>query len=154
MTLHLIPGRRKKPRHSADARIAELQAEHAAVMATLRKENVKLLRSLAAADEFFIEQDRRVTALERDLAAEQQARAVAEADVETRDRWIVDLKREAADLQRRLDIACQATAAADQTQEIDPEVVARICGRPVPLFEAPFATVDPGRVSPSWAPTT
>ena len=61
------------------------------------------------------------------------------------------LQQQIADLERRLNIACQATAAADQTQEIDPDVVARICGRPVPLFEAPFATTDPGRVSPSWA---
>lgn len=154
MTLHLIPGRRQKPRHRADDRIADLNAEHATAEAQLRKQNVKLLRSLAAADEFFTEQDQRVTALEQELAAEQRARAVAEADVETRDRWITDLKRELADAQRRLDIACQATAAADQTQEIDPDTVARICGRPVPLFEAPFATTDPGRGLPSWARTT
>lgn len=64
---------------------------------------------------------------------------------------VAGLEQQIADLEHRLNIACQATAAADQTQEIDPEVVARICGRPIPLHQAPFATVDPGSVSPSWA---
>lgn len=63
------------------------------------------------------------------------------------------LEQQVADLERRLAIACQASAAADQTQEIDPETVRRICAQPVPLYEAPFATVDPGDVRPSWART-
>lgn len=58
------------------------------------------------------------------------------------------LEQQIADLEHRLNIACQATAAADQTQEIDPGVVARICGRPVPLHLSPMA--NPANV-PSWA---
>ncbi|MEH0552523.1 hypothetical protein [Streptomyces sp. B21-101] len=151
MSLHLIPGRRKQPRHSADVRIAELQAEHEATERRLRKENVKLLRSLAAADEFFMEQDRRVTALEADLAAEKRARTVAEADVAVRDRWIADLQRELADARKRMKVSALAETAATETQEIDPEVVAQVCGRPIPLYQAPFATTDPGRVNPPQA---
>ncbi|MEU3613423.1 hypothetical protein ABZ725_14065 [Streptomyces sp. NPDC006872] len=65
---------------------------------------------------------------------------------------IAGLEEKAADLERRLNIACQATAAADQTQEIDTATVARICAKPVPLHQAPMAaTTDPGRVPPSWA---
>ncbi|MER5584056.1 hypothetical protein ABT090_20790 [Streptomyces asoensis] len=147
-----LPTRRPRPvrKHRADDRIAVLEAE----LHALRKVETKLLKSLAAADEFFTEQHANVTALEQELAQEKRGRATAEAEVETRDRWIKDLKRELDDVQHRLDVACQATAAADQTQEIDPDAVARICGRPVPLYEAPFATVDPGRVRPSWARTT
>ena len=61
------------------------------------------------------------------------------------------LEQQVADLERRLRVACQANAAADQTQEIDPEIVRRICVQP--LYEAPFATTDPGRIRPSWART-
>ncbi|WP_432139738.1 hypothetical protein [Streptomyces sp. bgisy154] len=55
------------------------------------------------------------------------------------------LEQRIADLEHRLAIACQASAAADQTQEIPAEVVQRMC-TPVPLYRAPFATTDPGRI--------
>ncbi|MDF2707041.1 MAG: hypothetical protein K0R62_2693 [Nonomuraea muscovyensis] len=66
---------------------------------------------------------------------------------------VAGLERQVADLEHRLGIACQASAAADQTQEIDPEVVKRMTGPPVPLHQAPFAVTDPGHVRPAWART-
>lgn len=99
--------------------------------------------------------DLRIKALVVQLEDAEARHAETVARIDERHAEVVaGLERQVADLERRLDIACQATAAADQTQEIDPDVVARICGRPIPLHEAPFATTDPGRVSPSWARTT
>lgn len=99
--------------------------------------------------------DLRIKALGVQLEDQEAAHAETVARIDARHaETVAGLEQQIADLERRLAIACQANAAADQTQEIDPEVVARICGRPVPLFEAPFATTDPGRVAPSWARTT
>jgi chromosome segregation ATPase len=143
-----LPTRRPRPvrKHRADDRIADLEAEASA----LRKVEAKLLKSLAAADEFFQQQDGNMTALEQELAAEKQARAVAEADVAVRDRWIADLQRELADTRKRMKVSALAETAATETQEIDPEVVARICGRPVPLHLSPMA--NPANV-PAWTHT-
>ena len=80
----------------------------------------------------------------------QHAETVARIDARHAE-IVTGLERQLADLEHRLGIACRATAAADQTQEIDPEAVKRMLGRPVPLHQAPFATTDPGRVRPSWA---
>lgn len=54
-----------------------------------------------------------------------------------------------AGLQHRLGIACKANAAADQTQEIDPEEVRRNCIKPVPLHQSPMARREPDHV-PGW----
>jgi negative regulator of replication initiation len=117
---HLPTLRQKpQPKHRADELIAELKAQHAAETATLRKENVKLLKSLAAADEFFEQQDRNMTLLETELAAEQRARAAADAEVEARGRWIGDLERKLAEAQRRLDVGVKAEYVIAKTQEID-----------------------------------
>jgi hypothetical protein len=56
------------------------------------------------------------------------------------------LEQQLAELKWRLGIACQASAAADQTQEIPAEVVRQLCVQPVPLHQAPFASTSPGQV--------
>lgn len=84
-----------------------------------------------------------------DDQAREHADTVARIDARHAE-TVAGLERQVADLEHRLAIACQASAAADQTQEIDPEVVKRITAPPVPLHQAPFATTDPGRVRPSW----
>lgn len=111
-----LPTRRPKPvrKHRADDRIDALEVE----LSALRKVEAKLLKSLAAADEFFQQQDGKLTALEGELAAEKRARAVAEADVATRDRWITDLKRELADARQRMKVNALAETAVTETQEI------------------------------------
>jgi phage host-nuclease inhibitor protein Gam len=76
---------------------------------------------------------------------QEHAETIARID-ERHAETVAELRREIADLRRRLAIACQATAAADQTQEIPAEVVRRITAAPVPLHQAPFATTDPGRL--------
>ncbi|AVH59922.1 MULTISPECIES: hypothetical protein [Streptomyces] len=148
----LIPGRRdrKKPRHRADDRIAELTADYEQQLAELRDENVRLHHFKAEADDFFMIQAAYVTGLEDDkrelqqrLADEQGARAVADADVEARDRWVRDLEIKVADLERRLDVRKLAESAVAITQPI-PVIT------PVPLHQAPFATTNPGRVPGSW----
>lgn len=85
-----------------------------------------------------------------DDQAQEHAETVQRID-ERHAETVAGLEQRVADLEHRLDIACQANAAADETQEINPEVVKRLCITPVPLHQAPFATTDPGRVRPSWA---
>lgn len=154
MTLtNFIPGRRdrKKPRHRADDRIAELKARHAAEVEALREENVALLNMKAAADDHFMLMADLITDLEDDvrrlraeLADEQGARAVAERDVEARDRWIRDLENQVTDAERRLDVRKLAETAVARTQEIP--IVTRV----MPLQQAPFATTNPGRLPCTW----
>lgn len=126
MTLNdLLPMRRQpkaRKANRAEAKIARLEAHLAAV----QDDNVRLLNFKAAADDYFMVQAQFTADLEADvrrltgqLAAEQGARAVAEADVEARDRWLKDMERELADARRRLDIGVLAEAAASRTQEID-----------------------------------
>ena len=115
--LDRIPTRGPRParKHRVDDRIAALEAE----MAKLRRENVKLLRSLAAADEFFEQQDRNMRLLERELAAEQRAHAVADAEVEARGRWIADLERRLEEVTHRIDVRVKAEHVIAKTQPID-----------------------------------
>lgn len=95
--------------------------------------------------------DLRIKALTVQLEDQETAHAEVIARIDARHAEVVaGLEQQIADLEHRLTIACQATAAADQTQEIDAAVVARICGQPIPLYQAPFATTDPAHV-PSWA---
>jgi hypothetical protein len=56
------------------------------------------------------------------------------------------LENQIAELERRLQIGVLAEAAAAQTQEI-PILVAPV---PVPLHQAPFASVNPGRLPCTW----
>lgn len=146
-----LPTRRPRParKHRASDHIAALKAEHAADLAELgdeivqlRKSNVKLVRSLASADEFFRQQDANMTALERELAAEQRARAIAEADIATRDRWIADLKRDLGDTRERMKVNALAETAVTETQEIPVITLheAAAAGRLGPV-------TDPGRIS-------
>jgi hypothetical protein len=100
--------------------------------------------------------DLRIKALgvQLDDQAREHADTVARIDARHAE-TVAGLERQVADLEHRLGIACQASAAADQTQEIDPEVVKRMTAQrvPVPLHQAPFETTDPGCVRPSWART-
>ncbi|MCX5522646.1 hypothetical protein OG342_07175 [Streptomyces bobili] len=93
--------------------------------------------------------DLRIKALVVQLDDQEAAHAETIARIDARHAETVRLlEQQIADLERRLAIACQATAAADQTQEIDPKVIARICGQPVPLHLSPMA--NPAHV-PAWA---
>ena len=164
--------RRGTGNHRADDRIAELEARHAAEVAALkagyeqqlgelREENVALHNRLAGADDFFMIQDQYLTGLEGDvrqltaqLAEEQGARAVAEADAETRSRWIGDLERQLAEVKRRLEIRVLAEQAVAQTQELDVrELRNRFTSGPVvTLHNSPQAR-RPDHV-PAWAKTS
>ena len=153
-------GRREKaekPRrkHRADDRIAEIEARHAADLAGLRDENVRLHHFKAEADDHFMIMHQLVTDLEADVrrlraevAAAQGASAVAEADVEARNGWIKDLERQAADLRQRLDVSTFAEAAGARTQEIDVRSLQErfATGHVVALHEAPIASTDPAHV--------
>lgn len=150
-------GRREKARrkHRAVDRIAELEAGHAADLAGLRDENVRLHRLKAAADDHFMVMHQLVNDLEADvrrlradLAAAQGAQAVAVADIEARNAWIADLERQAAELHRRLDVRTFAEAAAARTQEIDVRSLQErfATGPVVALHESPLASADPAHV--------
>lgn len=154
MTLNdLLPMRRQlKPRKAnrAETKLARLEAHLAAV----QEDNARLLNFKAAADDYFMVQAQFTADLEDDvrrlteqLAAEQGARAVAEADVEARDRWIKDMERELADARRRIDIGVLAEAAAAQTQETDMRGLRErfAAGRVVTLHHSPQAA-DPTHV--------
>lgn len=152
-------GRRGKPakprrKHRANDRIAELEARHAAELAGLRDENVRLHHFKAAADDHFMLMHQLATDLEvdvrwlrADLAEAQGARAVAEADVEARNGWIADLERQTAELRQRLDVSTFAEAAAARTQEIDVRSLQErfATGPVVALHQAPLAA-DPTHV--------
>ena len=156
-------GRREKPRrkHRAADRIAELEARHAAELAGLRDENVRLHHFKQAADDHFMimhqlagDLEADVRRLRAELADAQGARAVAEADVETRNGWIADLERQVTELRQRLDISTFAEAAAARTQEIDVRSLQErfATGPVVALHQAPIASVDPTHVpSPTHA---
>ncbi|MFI1485681.1 hypothetical protein [Streptomyces sp. NPDC020747] len=58
---------------------------------------------------------------------------------------IRELEDRIAELENRLNVGVLAEAAAAQTQEIP------IVPIPVALHQAPFATTNPGRGTPSWA---
>jgi chromosome segregation ATPase len=119
----------------------------------LREENVKLLTLLAGADDQFMLQDQRIKELEvengdlkQQLAGEREARIGIERDRDAQERWIQHLQSELADAERRLDVRTWAEAAAAKTVEMPVIEV-------VPLYAAPFATTNPGRVRPAWAKT-
>ena len=142
-------------KHRATDRIAELEAQHAAELAGLREENVRMHYFKQAADDHFMVMHQLVTDLEADvrrlradLVDAQGARAVAEADVEARNAWIADLERQAAELRERLDVRTFAEAAAARTQEIDVRSLQErfATGPVVALHEAPLAATDPARV--------
>lgn len=152
-TADLLPIRRQpKPRKAnrAEAKIAQLEAHLAAV----QEDNAKLLNFRAAADDHFMVMDQLTTDLQSDVrrltaqvAEEQGARAVAEADVEARDRWLKDSERELEDARRRLSISVLAESAAARTQEIDVrEIRERFATGPViALHNSPQAG-DPAHV--------
>jgi chromosome segregation ATPase len=150
MSLIHLPTRRPRPvrKHRAEDRIAELQAQHAAEMANLRRENRALIKSLAAADEFFQQQDRNMTALEGELATERRERAAADAEVAARGRWINDLERRLEEVTQRIEVRVKAEHVIAKTQEINVTTLreAAAAGRLGPV-------TDPGHVRPSWART-
>ncbi len=160
MTLaDLLPIRREpKPRkvNRAEVKLRKTEAHLAAVQA----DNARLLNRQAAADDFFMVQAQLITDLEADvrrlreeLAAEQGARAVADADVEARNRWIRDLEREVSELKRRLEVRTWAEAAAARTQEIDVRDLRErfATGPVVSLHHSPQASTNPGHGTPTWA---
>ena len=117
----------------------------------LRAENVKLLTQMAAADDYFMLLDQRLTELEAEngelkeqLAKERETRIGIERDRDAQEKWIQLLQNQLADAERRLEVRKWAEAAAAKTVEMPIVEV-------VPLHAAPFATVDPGRVRPTWA---
>ncbi|MGW0584465.1 hypothetical protein ACWD25_53210 [Streptomyces sp. NPDC002920] len=130
----LMPRRRPKsaPKHRVDDKVERMEILLAGARALIKGMHLQLV----------------------DQAAEHEetVRRIDERHAEV----VTGLEAELADARHRLGIACQASAAADQTQEIDTETVRRIFAQPVPLHQAPFATTDPGhvRVRPSWARDT
>lgn len=157
MTLtDLLParlGRRERPlrKHRAPDEIERLQRKVAGAELLIKGLHVQLDDKDRAHEATAARQAELIATLEDDVrrltaqvADEQGARAVAEADVEARDRWVADLEQQVAGLERRWDIGVLAEAAAAKTQEIP--VITRV----LPLHEAPLATTNPGYV-PAWA---
>lgn len=139
MSLNLIPGRRDRRKHSPDT-----------IIARLRQDMTKVMNRQAAADDFFAILMHDVVTTNAALDQERQRRelaetelAQAEAAVELRDQTI-------ADLERRLAVGVLAESAAARTQELPIAEIRQHCAKPVPLHQAPFATVDPTHV-PAWA---
>lgn len=60
------------------------------------------------------------------------------------------LEAQLAELERRLHVGVLAEHVVAKTQELSLDEIRKHCVKP--LHQAPFATVDPGRV-PSWAVT-
>ena len=140
MSLPLISNLRGTGRRRAADKVVEL-----------REENVKLLTRLAGADDHFMLIDQHRKELETENARlKTQARQdrlallTIQKDRDALERWVKDLEGQLADAERRLDVRGLAEAAAAQTQEIP---IVRV----MPLHEAPFATTNPSRVTPSWA---
>jgi chromosome segregation ATPase len=119
------PGRRRAQDH-----IRELKGEVA-----------RLTEWQAAADDFFEQQDRNMTALERELADERQARAVAEKALEQAEKTIRLRDQEIDGLKRTAGIRAQAENVITPTQEIPAEQV-------LALWEAR----DTGRLGPATNP--
>ncbi|MEV7034544.1 hypothetical protein AB0N99_30485 [Streptomyces sp. NPDC093272] len=74
------------------------------------------------------------------------------ARIDARHAEVVEgLEAQIAELERRISIGVLAESVVTETQELSVEEIHRHCVKP--LYEAPFATVNPGRVTPSWART-
>lgn len=118
----------------------------------LRAENVKLLTLLAGADDYFMlldqhrkELETEVEQLQGQVAEERSARIAVGKDRDALERYVHDLEKQLTESRERLEVRSWAEHVIAETQPIP--VVTRV----LPLHEAPFATVDPGRVRPSWA---
>lgn len=130
MTITLIPGLKGHGRHRAQDCIRELKGEVA-----------KLTEWQAAADDFFEQQDRNMTALEQELTAEKRARAAAEQELEQAEKTIRLRDEEIAELKRTAEVRAQAANVITETQELSVDEIRRHC-TPVPLHQAPFARAD------------
>ncbi|MFH8804109.1 hypothetical protein ACH4F6_31725 [Streptomyces sp. NPDC017936] len=85
----------------------------------LKGEVARLTDWQAAADDFFEQQDRNMTALERELADERKARKLAEKAL-ARAEAVIRLREEEIDgLKRTAGIRAQAENVITETQEID-----------------------------------
>lgn len=72
------------------------------------------------------------------------------ARIDERHAEIVEgLERQIAELERRLDVGVLAENVVTKTQELSLEEIRKHCV--IPLHQSPMATVNPGRVAPSWA---
>lgn len=138
----LIPALKGHGRRRAQDHIRDLKGEVA-----------KLTEWQAAADDFFEQQDRNMTALERELAAEKRARAVAEQQRDQAEKVIRLRNEEIAGLKATAGIRAQAENVITPTQEIPADTVCQVFAHPMPLHQAPFATTDPGRINPPQAHT-
>ncbi|CAL9646555.1 hypothetical protein [Streptomyces sp. enrichment culture] len=146
MSLNLIPRLKGTGSRRAVDKVAELES----VNSDLRHDMAKVMNRQAAADDFFAILMNDVVTTNAALEQERQRRelaetelAQAEAAVELRDQTI-------AALERRLAVVSLAESAATKTQEMSIAEIRRHCVKPVPLHQAPFATVDPGRIPPTW----
>lgn len=138
MSLHLIPAAlRGHGRRRAADKVTEL-----------RQENRKLLNWIAAADDFFQQQDAYLTELETGLAQankqtanEEKRRKAAEAELAQAEEVIRLRDQRIADLARRLDIGVKAEHVIAKTQENDfRSLQARFAsGRVVSLPNSPLA---------------
>jgi hypothetical protein len=156
-------GRREKPRKAnrVETKLARTREQLAAV----RQENAKHLTRQMATDDYFavLVQDRNdvYAAWEFAELKRQEAETVAACALETTDSLtaeVAELRRQLAPFlaaeanANRVDVPPMERIGADQdTESIDASQIRAEHAAPVPLHRAPFATVDPGRVPPSWA---
>lgn len=155
-----IPRIRREPKPRKANRVETKLARTEEHLAAVQEDNAKLFKFRMQTDDHFMFLDQRIHELEDDVrrlteqvAEEQGARAVAEADAEARGRWVKDLERQLADAQRKLDVRARADSVVTSTQEIDTREIRQRFehGSPVRLGASPHAVTNPGRVPPSWA---
>lgn len=174
LTIPFTSRREKRRKHRADDRIAELKVKHAAELARLRDEmvllrddNTRLLNRQAAADDYFailwndvlvsnqalvykeeLRQEAEVAASQMRMQRDEHAATIQRID-ELHAQTVEALEAQLTEANRRLGIACQANAAADQTQEIDVSAL-RAATQVIPLHQAGAAgllgpVTDPGQ---------
>ncbi|MFD7465059.1 hypothetical protein [Streptomyces tendae] len=92
-----------------------------------------------------------IKGLHLQLADQEAEHAEIIARIDERHAEIVEgLEQQIADLERRLAVGALAESAAARTQELSIAEIRQHCVKPVPLHQAPFATVDPAHI-PTWA---
>ncbi|MEV0220814.1 hypothetical protein [Streptomyces sp. NPDC050704] len=168
MTMHLVPSRwQKKPKHSADVRIAELQKAHAVELAELtekyeqqlsglRVENVALLNRQAAADDFFELLMHDVVTTNAGLHRVEELRQDAEVEAAQMQSERDDWRDEALALRAKFGPQLAAEANAHRIDvppmERDTSAIEDQATGPIPVItlQQAFGTTDPAHV-PAWA---
>ncbi|MFF2383675.1 hypothetical protein [Streptomyces sp. NPDC058108] len=91
-----------------------------------------------------------IKGLRLQLVDQETRHAETIARIDARHAEVVEgLEAQIANLEHRLKVGVLAENVVVKTQELSLEEIRKHCV--MPLHQAPFATVDPGRVTPSWA---